>query len=334
MTGSIEAAAARLCELAGRPSAVSIDRLAGGKNNRVYRLDFAGGDRLIMKSYHTDPRDTRDRLRHEWEFLAYVTARGVTTVPQPLARDEESRSALYSFVPGRKADSDELGQGLIDQAAAFILAANAAPRQPEQLMPGSEACFSLSDHVRTIDRRVERLAALDDGAPHRLQAEELIGRSLIPLWTGIRQSIADVDSYGEALSAPQQCASPSDFGFHNALLDEAGKVTFIDFEYAGRDDPAKLVCDFFCCPEIPVPLRYWSSFIQRLVVGLAFSDDFRRRCELLIDAYRIKWACIILNDFLPLGAARRDFAVSDERSVRCSEQLRKTKRMLAEIGSR
>ena len=41
-----------------------------------------------------------------------------------------------------------------------------------------------------------------------------------------------------------QVFSPSDFGFHNALLKDNGKLCFLDFEYFGRDDPVKLMADF------------------------------------------------------------------------------------------
>src|SRR6185503_11886129 len=45
--------------------------------------------------------------------------------------------------------------------------------------------------------------------------------------------------------------SPSDFGYHNAVLADDETVRFFDFEYAGWDDPAKLVCDFFNQVEVP-----------------------------------------------------------------------------------
>ena len=72
----------------------------------------------------------------------------------------------------------------------------------------------------------------------------------------------------QVLAAEDCCLSPSDFGFHNALLDDEGKLTFLDFEYAGRDDPAKLVSDFFCQPEVPVPLSLHAHFIDRIAQGL------------------------------------------------------------------
>ena len=54
------------------------------------------------------------------------------------------------------------------------------------------------------------------------------------------------------LDQQDRCLSPSDFGFHNALA-QGETVRFIDFEYAGWDDPAKTVCDFFHHPGVPVP---------------------------------------------------------------------------------
>ena len=130
-----------------------------------------------------------------------------------------------------------------------------------------------------------------------------------------RQSCGTVD--GTKNRDPSRCClSPSDFGFHNALAGHDGKLTFLDFEYAGRDDPAKLASDFFCQPEVPVPLELSSRhFVRRLGDGLEpRRSRAGRAVEILLDAYRIKWTCIILNDFLPLGAARRAFADAGERA--------------------
>jgi hypothetical protein len=104
-------------------------------------------------------------------------------------------------------------------------------------------------------------------------------------------------------------------------------LVFLDFEYAGRDDPAKLVTDFFCQPQVPIPLAYRDRFLARL--GL--DQPALARCELLLDACRVKWACILLNDFLPVGAARRAFAQAGEREARCAAQLEEAKAMLAGI---
>ena len=50
------------------------------------------------------------------------------------------------------------------------------------------------------------------------------------------------------LKKEEMIISPSDFGFHN-VINKNNKLFFIDFEYAGLDDPIKLICDFYCQPD-------------------------------------------------------------------------------------
>lgn len=326
------AAARRLCAGAGCAAPRALVQLAGGKNNRVFRLDLDDGSARVLKCYHADPRDPRDRLGAEWAFLRYVWQRGSRVVPQPLGFERETHTALYTQVAGRKLGAAEISKDHVSQAAAFICAANSAPREVEALKPGSEACFSLGDHLATVDRRVARLSTLDASAPHLERAELLVKTRLVPAWEAVRAAILAAKEIDAALPLAAQCISPSDFGFHNALVDGEGRASFIDFEYAGRDDPAKLVCDFFCCPEIQVPLRYRAAFIDDLARGLGLDAAFRQRCDLLLDAYRIKWTCIILNDFLPVDAARRAFADRGARDLRCAAQLDKAAAKLSEIG--
>jgi hypothetical protein len=330
------ALANRLVDRAGRGRANALSRLDGGKNNQVYRVMTDTGVEVVLKHYFSDPRDPRDRLAAEWGFLRHTWSRGVRAVPEPLASDPTARAGLYGFVPGRKLLATELKPQHIDAAIDFVLAVNAAPRSQEALAPASEACFSLADHIATVERRVARLATLDPDAPHVQAAQRLVDGTLLPKWSAVKARLTkDAHDAGleidRALRPDEWCLSPSDFGFHNALADEAGRVIFLDFEYAGHDDPAKLVSDFFCQPEIPIPLSYYPGFLTRLADGLELDDAARARCRILLDAYRVKWSCIILNDFLPVGAARRSFAEAGAWDTRCLKQIRKAEAKISEI---
>ena len=158
-----------------------------------------------------------------------------------------------------------------------------------------------------------------------------------PAWERVRATLLD-GAHRRAIGLDSRlddaalCISPSDFGFHNALA-EGDRIGFIDFEYAGRDDPAKLVCDFFCQPEVPVPLVHMAGFARRLIAGLDLDPSHEGRCHLLLDAYRVKWACIILNDFLPLGSARRAYAEPARTDQRHATQLARAAAKLGEIES-
>ena len=331
--GTLLAFASRLTDSAGRGHARAISRLTGGKNNQVYRLDMEVGAPLVLKRYFSDPRDGRDRLSTEWNFLDRAWQSGVRAIPHPLFRDTAAQAALYAFVPGRKLGAAELDTFHIDAAADFICAINA--RSDPALPPASESCFNIADHLNIVERRISRLATLDPQAPRVAEAAHFISATLRPAWDVVKNRIArETRALGLDMNRPladaECCLSPSDFGFHNALAAD-GQLVFLDFEYAGRDDPAKLVVDFFCQPEVPVPLQHLDRFIARLAERLIFDAAARARCRLLLDACRIKWVCIILNDFLPVGAARRSFADPGERDARCAKQIEKAKAKIGEI---
>ena len=108
-------------------------------------------------------------------------------------------------------------------------------------------------------------------------------------------------------------------------MEKNGKLRFIDFEYAGWDDPAKLVCDFFCQLAIPVPLRYLPMFIEQISINAKIPDLMAKRVEILLPVYRVKWCCIILNDFLDVHSKRRHFASNKTSIQRKPKQLEKAK---------
>ncbi|QCI63185.1 phosphotransferase [Phreatobacter stygius] len=320
-----------LASAAGLTRPTALRRLAGGRNNRVFHVSMEDGSCVVLKLYHSDPRDPRDRLGAEWSFLNYVWERGVRNVPRPLTRDKARHAALYDFVPGRKIAADEIDAAVVAKAADFVIAINGEPCQPERLAPGSEACFSMADHLATVDRRVARLDGIDEHAPFAAEAASLVANRLHPLWQRASSAISEgAKAEGIALDASiaSVCVSPSDFGFHNALLDEAGRAGFIDFEYAGRDDPAKLVCDFFCQPEVPVPPAAFDAFVAAIAGPLGLVRDDLWRCRTLLPAYRLKWVCIILNEFLPIGASRRAFADEGDRAIRAQQQIDNARRQL------
>src|SRR5581483_8075766 len=130
------ASALALVDRAGQGRVRAISRLVGGRNNQVYRIETDTG-MLALKRYFSDPRDGRNRLAAEWNFLQRAWREGIRVVPQPLACAADERTALYSFVPGRKLAASEIAAAHVDAAADFIIAINAPSRSG--LDPASDA---------------------------------------------------------------------------------------------------------------------------------------------------------------------------------------------------
>jgi len=299
---------------------LSCEPLTGGANNRVYKLNFSDRNSLILKRYFQHPQDLRKRLFSEYSFLQYAWNIGLRCIPQPLYSDEKANAAIYSFIIGKPVEKMHISDLLIQQTINFFLALNNSNDQGKTLPIASEACFSIDEHLRTIEKRVKTLLSCEHPT-----VIEFLQHQLLPAWEKIRKTIEQTADC--PLFEQEQCISPSDFGFHNALLQENNQLAFIDFEYAGWDDPAKTVCDFFCQPRIPVSRSFFHTTSHQFVSFCSHPENVLQRINLLFPAYRIKWCCIILNCFLPIGQTRRCFARLDEQN---EEQLKKAKEMLAE----
>ncbi len=305
-------------------------RIAHGANNRAYRLTQNHGEPLLVKRYFWHPGDRRDRLGAEFRFLEYAWASGIRAIPQPRGCLPDARLGVYEFVAGRKTVT--LDDDALAQAAEFYLAVNAARNTAagSSLPHASEACFNLAAHLECINRRIERLAGMPLNDQISAEALSFVKSELLPAWEKLQKDILVTAADKDIELAPgQRCISPSDFGFHNAIQRPDGRYCFIDFEYAGWDDPAKTIADFFCQPQVPVPTRYLESFAAGVAGICQDPGACLARTRLLLPAYALKWCCIMLNEFLPVGNERRRHA-GKLGPARRAGQLAKAKAYFAE----
>ena len=326
-----EQIAERLLKSAGWPEAVKIQEFPGGRNNRVFRVETRKGE-CLLKLYFRDPSDSRDRLGHEYGFLEACRGVGIDSLPKPFAQDSENGAALYEFIKGSRVEA--VGTTEILLAAEFIEKINQHRENKmfRALPHAAEACFSLKEHVGSVDRRIGRLIQMESASPLDREARFWVEKELIPAWKKIREQIVGERDLEKELDQAMRILSPSDFGFHNSLRKEDGSLVFLDFEYAGWDDPAKLVCDLANQPDRPLSLKEAEPFSSSLVEWLGATDFWRSRFKTLAPLYQVKWACIVLNDFLPFGRNRRKFLESQEpEASRKHLQLNKAQGMLSRV---
>lgn len=303
---------------------VQVESHARGGNSRVYIVSV-DGRRLAVKQYFRHQSDERDRLHAERSFLEFAAAAGIRSVPRVVAFDPERGIGVYEYIAGRPLVAPDITAGRVREAARFFLDLNGYRRAAQSLPPASEACFTIAAHLDLVDGRVARLHTIPEP-----QAERFVA-SLSRRWQDIRAGIA---SRAEALDAAfERCVSPSDFGFHNALLRDSGELCFLDFEYAGWDDPAKMVCDFFAHPGLPVPHEHFGEFAATTMAFSTHAAALQARARALLPLFQLKWCCIMMNEFVPEAAERRRFAnpEADEAAAK-RRQLDKAGRLLESIG--
>lgn len=275
-------------------------RFGSGRNNQTFLLQCDDDSRYVAKHYFRHPSDQRNRLQAEWNFLKAVWPTAPLSVPQPHWVFSAEDLAIYQFIDGRAVGPQDVGPDLVGQAAQFVACINQMTHLDFQ--PASEACFSNCQHLSTIQRRVDRVKLLPQDSIQRFYEH-----TLEPCWVKVQEEFGPASE--RQLSGQEKILSPSDFGFHNTILRSDGQLSFIDFEYAGLDDPAKLLCDYFCQPQLPVPLTYWSRFSEWC------DQRAQSRARQLLPLYQVKWACIVLNPLMPVDSHRRQFAAQQERAI-------------------
>lgn len=318
-------------KLEGCENAVPIG-FAGGANNRVFRVEGISGKSFLIKEYFYTEGDLRNRFQTEKAFYHYAwEIAGVRMIPQPLLWDETHRLAAFEFIEESSLRDRAIASAKIDTAIDFIAQLNAYRFHAvaQALPPASEACFTMEQHFATVDSRLARLATMSVCDAHDQEAWEFLHKEILPAWAELQKQQANFSSTSRQIE-PDRCISPSDFGFHNAKQRENEHWVFFDFEYAGWDDPAKLVCDFFCQPAQPVPMEFFSYFAEQIATHLGSQSvsNFSSRCQELLPVYRIKWCCILLNEFLTTESARRNFSGNINSSERKHAQLQKSRHCL------
>ena len=328
-SSAIEQIAEDLC---GRPVS-SVCRVCGGGNNRLYRVETTEGS-FALKAYPPLEEGAHDRLRAEFDGLAFLHDADIICIPAAIARDAERRHALFQWIDGvaikQPAEKD------------FAAAAKFAAKLHElatELVEGiigqaAEACLSGGELTTQIKRRYLRLCEAATSEPELGRFLEnnfrpLCAKAIERAKSGYAK--AGWNFYAD-IPLSKRTLSPSDFGFHNSLRTPGGEMVFLDFEYFGWDDPVRLVADFVLHPGMALDKGSCAMFSAMVLPVFSSDDDFRKRLDYLYPLVGLRWCMILLNEFLPERWAGRAFAGVTDREAAKQWQLSKASGLLARLN--
>ena len=177
-------------------------------------------------------------------------------------------------------------------------------RGSETLAAASEACFSLADVVTSVERRLERLQRVEPAGGEVLGMRLWMAETFVPFMADVREwcraaALGWGVAFDEPISSRARTLSPSDFGFHNAIRRPDNTLAFVDFEYFGWDDPAKTIADYLLHPGMGLGEPMKRHFAARALASFADVPLLAERSRLVYPLFGLKWAMILLNDFLP-----------------------------------
>ncbi len=317
----------------------SLEPVRGGGNNQTYRAECKDGTAFAFKVYGQREEVPRDRMGAEVGGLRFLERYNVSAVPCVIAHDAKAGYAAFDWVDGCAVQSPATKD--IDAALRFMaeLQALTSVDGTERLPLASAATLSGEAVVAQIKSRFSKFDAIDTDdqlgaqARHFLDDEFGLLRDGAVINARLRFAEAGLE-FGAELARSKWALSPSDFGFHNALRRNDGRIVFVDFEYFGWDDPAKMVSDFLLHPGMTLSAAQRQRFYDgaRLVFD-AQDAKFHTRFAALYPLYGLCWCLIMLNEFLPENWARRSAAAGGLNAVEVrTAQLEKARRMLSTVN--
>ncbi len=328
-----------LSELLGR-KVIFIGIIGGGRNSKTYRISCGNSSQYVAKLYFHHNLDERDRLQVEFSSLQFLWENGVRCIPQPIAADRDHGCAIYEYIDGKRISWQEVTNSDIDYAVQFLakLKELKSKKGSKYLPPASEACFSVQAIVNSVEQRLNELSALRNSDPQYnalcrfLTSDFMASFEKITRCCKLNLKKSEIFLASD-LGYEKRTLSPSDFGFHNALRCSDGQLVFLDFEYFGWDDPAKMISDFLLHPAMELSENLKQRFMKKI---LSHFEDHRyllRRIEIVYPLLGLNWCLILLNEFLPEGLLRRGFASEttiNKRNLQV-QQLKKARYMLQKI---
>jgi hypothetical protein len=303
-----------------------------GRNSRVYRVR-SGRRVFALKRYPGQHASGHDRLATEVDALRLLRQHGFGTVPDVLAVDYQHGFALLSWIDGSPVT--EVSAADIDQAVAFLDAIHMLRQTPSfgRHRHAAEACLSGVEIEQQIGRRLEVLQTLSIEESLQAFLEESFSPAFVQLLARARARMREAGlDFDAMLPEEMRTLVPSDFGFHNSLRRPGGSLAFFDFEYFGWDDPVKLTADVLLHPGTAMPFTRRQQF--RCAAENLYDRDtsFRARLDALYPLFGLRWALILLNEFLPDRWRQRVTAgMAESWSVAKERQLARAREYAAKV---
>ncbi len=286
-------------------SVARVEHVSGRGNSRVYRVQTSEKSSFALKCYPDRLIDTRPRLKTEFHALNFLHQNNIANVPMAVENDEDLNIGIYEWIDGDPVTDPT--QGDLKQVVDFVrqLHVLSLKKDGAGINQASEACLSSTELIRQIEGRFRKLSGVKTDYP---ELSFFLDQTFLPLWEAVRDeryAAWPFESGDCSLPGNKQILSPSDFGFHNAIRRADGKLVFIDFDYFGWDDPVKLTADFLWHPAMALGSEISAEWKTSMLALFSADPDFERRLENAMPLYGLRWAMIVLNEFLPGVAEKR-----------------------------
>ena len=266
------------------------EKIDYGINSTSWKIS-SKNQKFFLKFYISRKNDKRDRIGAELRFTELLKEGGFNNFPEIILSNYQDNWTLFEWIEGEKVIKPTTKD--FDQLILFLKQIQSLQEleSSKKIGNASEACFNLIEHKNLISKRLENTIK---------SSESFLKNWLIfDVLESLKKCEDTYKNYfsNDHISLVNQYSkilSPSDIGFHN-ILKTKDRLFFHDFEYAGWDDPYKLVVDLLIQPENVLKRKKSIKILKSLQTFFFLKDNFNF-IKIYLILYRAKWVSIILKN--------------------------------------
>lgn len=313
---------------------LNVSKISHKGNNQIFKLLFENKEQFLLKKYSKIHMDNWKRGKTEFNVLSFLWKKGLREIPKPIYFDDKENIAIYSFEEGILLKPEKISENEINNALNFLIKLHNFKEKDKKLFnPASSACLCFNDYLEVIDRRFKIVSNYKPKNFIERKAKKLLDKKIHPKIIKLKKEFIEKinkENLKKEFPLSEQVLTPADFGFHNILFND-GEYKFIDFEYFGRDDPARQILDFIHHDKSKnINSNLKNKFVEEYIKIRKLSDSFKKRLKLLDPLIGMTWVLIYLNVLSDNYIKHIKFSQGNVKKI-IKERIKKAEKKLNEL---
>jgi len=277
---------------------IKIKKIKSNRNSIVFQLINFDKEKYFLKIYPHRKKIMNTSIDRETICLNTLKKMKITNVPTLYICNKEFNFIITSWLYGKKINN--LDNFYLNSLYNFIFNIYKNTKKLKKndfssIPLAKDSVLEFEDLVRDIEKRLDRFRFNKDILPYEIKKIILEVEILFKHLVSKNNNYIKKNKIKFKVEMNKQFLSPSDMGQHNSIF--KNKVySFYDFEYFGRDDPVKLLCDIILNPNTFKEKMLLNKFFIKFV-NLFGDKKFIIRYKVTFRLHLLKWILIVLKKF-------------------------------------
>jgi hypothetical protein len=265
-----------------------------GGNSIVYHIDF-NSIHYAIKQFDGFSERGKSAFERENRAFTFLQEQKLPNIPKYFYGNRSSNFIVMEYIDGGRPNSD---LNTMNAILGQVLELDIMFRKNDKFSYAIDAEISEKSLLQQVSERLKEI---------------VITNEIVDYFTRIQELVVRLDNRKRVYRDFKFTYSFSDLGTHNLIFSAQG-YTFIDFEFFGKDNVYKVICDFLLHPQNNFGIELNLLFLRQCM------DIFELKEEAIHESLpntALKWSVISLKRLLQLKAngTSSDGIVKQERLV-------------------